>query len=112
METRSPACPSMILELLSHQNFNDMKAGLDPGFRFLASRAVYKGILKYLSNRYGVDYVVQPLPVADFAAWVEGDEAVLSWVPRRDETEPTAVAEKYLLETRRDGSWFGKAQFV
>ena len=112
METRGPACPSMILELLSHQNFNDMKAGLDPGFRFLASRAVYKGILKYLSNRYGVDYVVQPLPVESFEARVEGDEAVLSWVPRQDSIEPTAVAEKYMIETRKEGCPFTRPQFI
>ncbi|MGN0190717.1 MAG: xanthan lyase, partial [Candidatus Cryptobacteroides sp.] len=112
METRSPACPSMILELLSHQNFNDMKYGLDPAFRFVASRAVYKGMLKYLSNRYGTDYAVQPLPVEAFAAVLEGDEVCLSWKPREDRLEPTAAAEKYLLETRRDGGAFGTPEFV
>ena len=112
METRSPACPSMILELLSHQNFNDMKLGLDPGFRFVASRAVYKGILKYLANRYGVDYAVQPLPVKEFSAVIRGDKVVLSWTPREDPLEPTAVAEAYLLETRKDGTAFSNAQFV
>ncbi len=44
-ETRTPEVPSMILELLSHQNFGDMKYGLDPRFQFLVSRAVYKSIL-------------------------------------------------------------------
>ena len=31
--TRLPAVPSMILELLSHQNFADMKWGHNPDFR-------------------------------------------------------------------------------
>ena len=31
-ESRTPSSPSMLLELLSHQNFADMKYGLDPSF--------------------------------------------------------------------------------
>lgn len=50
-ESRTATVPAMLLELLSHQNFADMKFGLDPSFRFTVSRAVYKGMLKYLSAR-------------------------------------------------------------
>ena len=79
-ESRTPSSPAMLLELLSHQNFADMKYGLDPTFRFDVSRAVYKGMLKYLSNRYGQEYVVQPLPVDHIAADFEtGNRVVLSW---------------------------------
>ena len=49
-EARVPEVPTMLLELLSHQNFNDMKYALDPRFRFTVSRAIYKGILKYLAT--------------------------------------------------------------
>lgn len=66
-ETRLPAVPSMILELLSHQNFADMKWGHNPDFKFTVGRSVYKSILKYLSTMHGTDYVVQPLPVNHFA---------------------------------------------
>lgn len=66
-ETRLPAVPSMILELLSHQNFADLKLGHDPRFKFTVGRSVYKSILKYLSTMHGTDYVVQPLPVNNFA---------------------------------------------
>ncbi len=51
-EAARPNFPSMLLELLSHQNFFDMKFALDPRFKFDASRAIYKGILKFLSNQY------------------------------------------------------------
>ena len=44
-ESRTPSCPAMLLELLSHQNFEDMKYGLDPTYRFTVSRAIYKGML-------------------------------------------------------------------
>ena len=42
-EARVPGVPTMLLELLSHQNFADMRYGSDPRFKFLVSRAVYKG---------------------------------------------------------------------
>ena len=105
-ESRTTGVPGMILELLSHQNFADMKYGLDPRFRFLVSRAVYKGILKFLAERYGHRYVVQPLPVRDFAVTLDGDGAVLRWAPTEDELEPTAAPKGYLLYTRVDDGAF------
>ena len=47
-EIRVPEIPGMLMELLSHQNFADMRYGLDPNFRFAVSRAMYKGILKFI----------------------------------------------------------------
>lgn len=106
-ESRTPSSPSMLLEILSHQNFADMKYGLDPAFRFTVSRAVYKGMLKYLSNRYGISYTVQPLPVSDMAVTFAGDsEAVISWKDTEDELEPTATPAGYILYTRIDDGAF------
>lgn len=106
-ETRTPDVPAMILELLSHQNFADMKYGMDPEFRFTVSRAVYKGILKYLSELYGCPYAVQPLPVHNFSAMLTADgKASLSWSPTPDALEPTAKASGYILYTRRDDGAF------
>lgn len=106
-ESRTPSCPSMLLELMSHQNFADMKYGLDPQFRFTVSRAVYKGMLKYLSNRYGCDYVVQPLPISSFGVSFDGErKARLTWAPVMDEIEPTAVPDGYILYTRIDDGGF------
>ena len=100
-ESRTPSCPAMLLELLSHQNFEDMKYGLDPSYRFTVSRAIYKGMLKYLSNRYGVSYVVQPLPVTDMGVKFSGNEtARLSWKAAEDPLEPTADASGFILYTR------------
>ena len=106
-ESRTPSCPAMLLELLSHQNFADMKYGLDPSFRFTVSRAVYKGMLKYLSNRYGQDYVVQPLPVANVAVEFDtGKRISVSWKPVNDPLEPTAIQEGYIVYKRiGDGGW-------
>ena len=108
-ETKTPEIPAMLLESLSHQNFADMKYGLDPGFRFSFSRAIYKGILKFLSSRYKIRYAVQPLPVNSFAAEfskTHKDLVKLSWKPSIDTLEQTASPKGYILYTRIDGGAF------
>jgi len=107
VEARLPETPTMLLELLSHQNFADMKLGLDPEFRFMVSRAVYKGILRFLA---GSKAVVQPLPVRDFAI-AFGDsrgEFILSWRPTYDDLEPTAIPTGYIIEERVGDGVFRK----
>ena len=112
-ESRTPSSPAMLLELLSHQNFADMKYGLDPTFRFTVSRAVYKGMLKYLSNRYGVPYTVQPLPVKSMGVRFDADgNAVVSWEPVSDQLEPTAEPSGYILYTRIDGKGFDNGKVI
>lgn len=111
-ESRTPTCPSMLCELLSHQNFADMKYGLDPSFRFTVSRAVYKGMLKYLSNRYGCDYAVQPLPVNSLSATFVGDKIRLKWMATPDRLEPTADATGFLLQTRVDDGAFDSGKTI
>ena len=109
-ESRTPSSPSMLLELLSHQNFADMKYGLDPSFRFATSRAVYKGMLKYLSSRYGTHYVVQPLPVESLGVSFsdDGKKAIISWKAVSDPLEPTADPSGYMLHTRVDDGGFDR----
>ena len=100
-EARVPRVPTMLLELLSHQNFADMRYGLDPRFRFTVSRAIYKGMLQFLCSQYHMDYVVQPLPVDHMALRMTSENEVeLTWQPVADALEPTAVAEKYIVYTR------------
>ena len=109
-ECSVPEVPSMILELLSHQNFADMRYGLDPDFRFHVSRAVYKGILKYLCWLNDVPYTVQPLPVASLAVEVQrsGNQATaaLSWSPVEDPLEPSASPTSYRVRMRLDDGAF------
>lgn len=117
-ESRVPPCPAILLELLSHQNFRDMRYGLDPQFQFDASRAVYKGILKYLSNRYEQNYVVQPLPVKNLSVRFCRDsstilnKATLSWNKVLDPIEPTANPDGYILYTRIDDGGFDDGQKI
>ncbi len=106
-ESRTTDVPAVLLELLSHQNFSDMKYGLDPAFRFTVGRSVYKGILKYLACRYGTGYTVQPLPVHAFSAVFQGDSmAVLRWKATADPLETTAKPKGYTVYTRVDDGAF------
>lgn len=107
-ESRTPDVPAMLLEFLSHQNAADMRYGLDPAFRFTVARAVYKGMLKFLSNRYGCNYAVQPLPVNSFTASFnsDGTKAVLEWKSTSDPLEPTAVPTSYKVYVRVDDGGF------
>ncbi len=112
-ESRTPSCPAMLLELLSHQNFADMKYGLDPAFRFTVSRAIYKGMLKYMSNRYGTPYAVQPLPVSDMGVtFGSKGKAVISWKETIDPIEPTAEATGFILYTRVDNGGFDSGRKI
>lgn len=106
-EVRETKMPAMILEALSHQNFEDMRRGHDPEFKFLLSRAVYKGILKFLTHRYGLPYQVQPLPVKDLEISYKGPgEYVISWQPTQDPTEKSARPTYYLIEERINDGGF------
>ena len=112
-ESRTPEVPAMLLEHLSHQNFADMTYGLDPAYRFVVSRAIYKGILKYLSMDSGLPYTVQPLPVKNFAAELEGNASVkLSWSPVSDPSEPTAEPTAYVVYTMKNGTAFDNGVLV
>ena len=107
-EAREPMVPAMLLELLSHQNFADMRYGLDPNFRFDVSRAIYKGMLKYLHATEGTPYIVEPLPVNDFAIKGQDGEYTLSWAPTIDPLEPTAKAEYYIVYERTENGAFSE----
>lgn len=106
-EARTSGTPAVLLELLSHQNFADMRYGHDPAFKFTTCRAVYKGMLKFLSAYYGCSYTVQPLPVQRMAARLDGSSKVrLSWKGVEDPLEPTATPTYYIVYTRVDDGAF------
>jgi len=112
-ESRVPEVPTMLLELLSHQNFADMRYGLDPRFRFTVSRSIYKGMLKFISSSNKVNYVVQPLPVEQFSCrFIEKNKVELHWLAVVDSLEPTALAERYVLYTRIDDGDFDNGVVV
>lgn len=112
-EASTPRVPTMLLELLSHQNFADMQYGLDPRFRFTVSRSIYKGMLKFLASQYQVPYVVQPLPVGNMAAqFISQNEVKLSWDAVLDPLESTANPTSYVVYTRVGNGVFDQGRVV
>ena len=112
VETRIPACPALIVELLSHQSFPDLRVGFDPKFKFAAARAIYKGTLKFLAGQYGESYRVTPLPVSDFSTELVGDSVRLTWRAVADSLEPTATPDGYLVYTRVGAGSFDRGVYV
>ena len=114
-ETREPMAPSIILEMLSHQNFPDMRLAHDPYFKFLMSRAIYKGILRAVHRLHDDrDVVVQPLPVSAPSAFIDTERRTitLSWLPTEDSLEPTATPTGFIVYHAIDDGDFDNGTFV
>ena len=98
-EARLPEVPSAILEMLSHQNFPDMRYGQDPNFRFTLARSIYKTILRYVNDQHGKPFVVTPLAPDHFRVELKKGVACLSWDAVNDLQEPTAKPTGYVVYT-------------
>ncbi len=106
-EAFRPNVPTMMVELLSHQNFIDARFGQEPMFRFHTSRAIYKGMLRFLSSLYGTEMVVQPLPVTHLRTGLLPEGGImLSWRAAPDPLEPTANPDRYRVYTSINGKGF------
>ena len=112
-EAFRPNVPATLLELLSHQNLQDVKFMNDPQFRFDVSRSIYKSILRFLSVQHNFKYVVQPLPVTHFTTNLSNSGVVsLSWKPTYDPLEPTAKTKMYKIYTRINDNGFDNGVVV
>lgn len=101
VEARVPEVPTSLVEFMSHQNFADMKYALDPAFRFTVSRSIYKAIGRFVAERKDRKFVVQPLPVKDFAITrAKKGSYKLEWKPVKDKLEPTADPDKFIIMER------------
>ncbi len=101
VEARVPEVPTSLIELLSHQNYADMKYALDPAFRFTVSRSIYKALGRFVAERKDRKFIVQPLPVKDFyISRIKKGQYRLAWQPTPDRLEPTAVPSKYIIMER------------
>ena len=112
-ETRRPEVPSAIIETMSHQNFADMRRGLDPNFRFTLARSLYKTILRYVAGGHSQPCVVQPLPVNNFRIERTDDNRLrLSWLPVKDALEPSAVPTAYNVYVAEGNRGFDNGHYV
>ncbi len=114
-ETRTPQVPSAILELLSHQNFTDMRYAHDPYVKFHIARSIYKSLLRYVNYQHHVtDVVVQPLPVKDMRLELDSkkNRITLGWRPTDDPLEPSARPTHYIVYTKIGNRAFDNGQIV
>ena len=112
-ESREPLVPCMIIETLSHQNYEDMKVGLDPRGRFVLARAIYKTLLRYVRRMHSEEEpVVAPLPVNDLMAVAEDGKILLRWEAEEDALEPTARPEGYIIYMKKDGEGWDNGTYV
>lgn len=101
VEARVPEVPTSLIEFMSHQNFADMKYALDPAFRFTVSRSIYKAIGRFIAERKDRNFIVQPLPVKNFSITrVKKGTYKLEWEMTKDNLEPTADPDKYIILER------------
>ncbi len=114
-ETRDPQVPAIIFEMLSHQNWADMRFGHDPYFKFLMSRAIYKAMVRFVATSHGgKSVVIQPLPVAGISAEPnkETNEITIRWTPTLDPAEPTAKPDGYVVYVKKAGKDFDNGHYV
>ncbi len=113
-ETRVPEVPAAIIEILSHQNYTDLKYGHDPHFKFTLARSLYKSVLRFVNYQHGIkDYEVQPLPPTNFAVELTADgRARLSWQAAVDSLCPEARPTAYVVYSRVEGAAFDNGQLV
>lgn len=105
-EAKYPVVPTLLLEILSHKQFADINWGLQPAFRKDVSRAIYKGVGRWIHAQTGTEFVVQPLPVKDMSVRLEKDEFHITWSATTDSLEASAKPEYYIVEIREnDGEW-------
>lgn len=94
-ESRRAEAPSVLIELLSHQNLTDVRFAQHPQFRFDVCRAIYKAILRFFC---GENATIQPLPISDFGLeYISTDSIRLSWQPTIDTLEPSAMPDYYIV---------------
>ena len=112
-ESRSPDVPSAILEMLSHQNFADMRYAQDPNFKFNLARSIYKAILRYVSRMHQTDYTVTPLTPNHLRVELTGNgEVCLKWNAVDDPDESTAKPTGFIVYTAIGKGGFDNGQYV
>lgn len=112
-EAFRPNVPAVLLELLSHQNFLDMRYMNDPRFKFTVGRSIYKAMLKFIASQNSYDYVVQPLPVNNFLIKsIDGKSVELRWNEVTENGEPNSAPKYYKVYTRIGDGGFDNGRIV
>lgn len=106
-ESRVPEVPSAIMEMMSHQNFKDMRMAQDPNFKFAFARSIYKTLLKYICSQHNKPYVVAPLTPHNLALCVDNKGTLtVNATPTADKNEPSATTTSYIIYAAKGNNGF------
>ena len=112
-EAVRPNVPGVLLELLSHQNFADMRFGLDPRFKFDVARSIYKSMANFLAAQNGYSAIIEPLPVTNMkTSWNSEGQIEVTWKAQIDPLEESAVPTGYVIRIRTNDSGYANGIFV
>ena len=98
--------PAALVELAFHDNEIDVEYLKHPLFRVDASRAMYRGIVKYFAERDGLTPTFLPEPPTQLALQNTGEGLVLSWQPGQIGSPFGDAPTSYLVQTSRDGFYW------
>lgn len=107
-ECRRPEVPSCIIEMLSHQNFSDMRVAHDPNFKFTLARAAYKSLARFVNP----SVTIQPLAPKAFHITMSGGRARLAWQATDDPLESSASPTAYILYQSKGNGGFDNGTVV
>lgn len=97
--------PSILMELAFHDTPADAAHLKEPKFRYLASRAIAQGIVRYFAEKDGVAPRFFSEPPTNVRAVAKDGVVTVSWKPGPVDTEGVAgsAATSYLVATSADG---------
>lgn len=106
-ESRVPEVPSAIMEMMSHQNFKDMRMAQDPNFKFAFARSIYRTLLKYICSQHNKPYIVAPLTPHNFALNIDNEGTLtISATPTADKQEASATTASYIVYAAKGNDGF------
>ena len=105
--THNPETPAILMEMAFHDQVDDAKQLKDPRFRYLLTRSVMQGIIKYFAARDGIPAQLPPEPPAALSARNLGEGNVqVQWLPPTLDPAAGAPATAWRVYQGQDGlSW-------
>lgn len=106
----SAGIPGALFEVAFHDNTTKDNPYLrNPKFEDILGRAMYKGVLRYFYS----NPTILPLPPQNFKVVNVGDGTVkLSWAPKPDPIESTALPTGYRIYLSTDGKGFNNGVYT
>jgi len=101
--SHNPETPAILMEVAFHDTPSDAEHLKEPGFRYLAARAIAHGMVRYFAEREGTEATFAPEPPGAVSAVNAGDgSVVVRWTPASPDSGG-GVADGYRVYQSSDG---------